>query len=498
MMNLSVLEMMPFIVLIPLIASGVVALLPGRLLPWTVTQLAAIASALIAFTVLPEAISGPPLSYAFGNWPPPFGIEYRVDAANAFVALLVSGMAAITLLWAPKSVATEIDGRHGTFYSLFLLALAGLLGITLTGDAFNVFVFLEISSLATYALVAYGRDRRALLAAFRYLIMGTVGATFLLIGIAFLYMVTGTLNMADLAERLPELRDNNAVRAALAFIIVGMGLKLALLPLHLWLPNAYAYAPNFVTAFLAGTATKVALYVMLRFIFTVFAPDYSFVVLPLSITLMVLAVAGMFAGSWVAMFQIHLKRMLAYSSVAQVGYMVLGVSLATATGLTAAFLHLFNHALIKTALFLAVGSLMYRTGSAKLDDMRGLGRQMPWTMTAFALAGLSIIGVPTTAGFISKWYLVLASIESGAWFLVALIVLTSLMAVYYIWRVIEAAWFFERPADAPMVREAPLALLIPTWLVVALNFYFGLDTRLTVSASMAAAEALLGGAGALP
>ncbi len=495
---MNLLALMPFIVLIPLIASGVVALLPGRTLPWVATLLAALASAVIAALVLPEAIGQGPMSYPFGNWPPPIGIEYRVDAANAFVALLVAGMAAITLLWAPKSVAAEIEGRHGTFYALFLLALAGLLGITLTGDAFNVFVFLEISSLATYALIAYGQDRRALLAAFRYLIMGTVGATFLLIGIAFLYMVTGTLNMADLAERLPELRDNNAVRAALAFIIVGMGLKLALLPLHLWLPNAYAYAPNFVTAFLAGTATKVALYVMLRFVFTVFAPDYSFVVLPLSTVLMVLAVAGMFAGSWVAMFQIHLKRMLAYSSVAQVGYMVLGVSLATLTGLTAAFLHLFNHALIKTALFMAIGCVMYRTGSAKLDDLRGLGREMPWTLTAFALAGLSIIGVPTTAGFISKWYLVLASVEVGAWWLVALIVITSLMAVYYIWRVIEAAWFSPRPQGAVAVQEAPLALLLPTWLVVGLNFYFGLDTRLTVGASTAAAEALLGAGVALP
>jgi multicomponent Na+:H+ antiporter subunit D len=491
-------ELMPFIMLAPLIGSGFVALLPGRAWPWAITTLACLSSAIIAGAVLAQTLGGTTMSYPFGNWPPPIGIEYRVDAANAFVAFLVAAMAAITLLWAPKSVAIEIEGRHGTFYALFLLVVAGLLGITLTGDAFNVFVFLEISSLASYALIAYGKDRRALLAAFRYLIMGTVGATFFLIGIAFLYMVTGTLNMADLAERLPALSDNNAVRAALAFIVVGMGLKLALLPLHLWLPNAYAYAPNFVTIFLAGTATKVALYVMLRFAFTVFGTDYSFVVLPLSTVLMVLALAGMFAGSWVAMFQIHLKRMLAYSSVAQVGYMVLGVSLATLTGLTAAFLHLFNHALIKTALFMAIGCVVYRTGSAKLDDLRGLGRQMPWTLTAFALAGLSIIGIPTTVGFISKWYLVLASIEADAWWLVVFLVITSLMALYYIWRVIEAAWFSPRPDGAAEVREAPLALLIPTWFVVALNFYFGLDTRLTVGAASAAAGALLGGGGTSP
>ena len=363
---MTIAELMPFSVLVPLIAALPCALLPGRVAPWLLSLVAAITSAVIAALTLSAAMDET-LRYAFGNWQPPIGIEYRVDAANAFVALLVSGLAALTLPWAKASVDREVPERQGTFYALFLLAFAGLMGITLTGDAFNVFVFLEISSLATYALIAHGPDRRALLAAFRYLIMGTVGATFLLIGIGFLYVMTGTLNMADLAERLPEVQDTSMVRAALAFIVVGLGLKLALLPLHLWLPNAYAYAPNFVTVFLAGTATKVALYVMLRFIFTVFSPEYSFAVLPLSSVLMALAIAGMFAGSWVAMFEANLKRMLAYSSVAQVGYMVLGVSLVSLAGLSAAFLHLFNHALIKAALFMAVGSVMVRVGSPRIE-----------------------------------------------------------------------------------------------------------------------------------
>lgn len=493
---MTIVELMPFSVLVPLIAALPCALLPGRIAPWLLSLVAAITSAVIAAVTLSAAMNEP-LSYAFGNWPPPIGIEYRVDAANAFVALLVSGLAALTLPWARRSVDREVPERQGTFYALFLLAFAGLMGITLTGDAFNVFVFLEISSLATYALIGHGPDRRALLAAFRYLIMGTVGATFLLIGIGFLYAMTGTLNMADLAERLPEVQDTSMVRAALAFIIVGLGLKLALLPLHLWLPNAYTYAPNFVTVFLAGTATKVALYVMLRFVFTVFGPEYSFAALPLSAVLMVLAIAGMLVGSRVAMFQANLKRMLAYSSVAQVGYMVLGVSLVSVAGLSAAFLHLFNHALMKSALFMAVGTVIYRAGSARIEAFAGIGRQMPWTMTAFALAGLSIIGVPTTVGFVSKWYLMLAAMEAGHWWLVMLIVITSLMAVYYIWRVVEAAWFRERPAGTGTVTEAPLALLLPTWGLVALNFYFGLDTRLPVAAASAAADALFG-TGATP
>lgn len=492
---MTLVQWMPFIVLVPMIASGLVALLPGKTLPWLVTFLAATTSTFLSYWVL-SGLGSEPLSYAFGNWPPPMGIEYRVDAANAWVSLIVSGIAMAALLWGRVSVNQEIPERQNIFYALFLLALAGLLGITLTGDAFNVFVFLEISSLSTYALIAFGQDRRGLLAAFRYLIMGTIGATFILIGIGFLYMMTGTLNMADLAERIPAVADTNAIRAGFAFIIVGLGLKLALLPLHLWLPNAYAFAPNMITVFLAGTATKVALYVMLRFIYTIFGGDYSFGAVPLATLLMVLAVAGMVVGSWVAMFEPNLKRMLAYSSVAQVGYLVLGVSLVSVVGLTATFVHLFNHALMKAALFMALGTVMYRTGSARIEAFQGVGRQMPWTMTAFALAGLSLIGVPTTAGFISKWYLILAAMEAGLVWLVVLILITSFMAVYYIWRVIEAAWFKAPLADASgrtkVVTEAPLALLIPLWLMVALNFYFGLDTSLTLDSAEQAARALLG------
>ena len=283
------------------------------------------------------------------------------------------------------------------------------------------------------------------------------------------------------------------MRAALAFIVVGLGLKLALFPLHLWLPNAYAYAPSFISTFLAATATKVALYVMLRFVFTVFGVEYSFSALPLGAVLLALAIAGMFAGSWVAMFQRNIKRLLAYSSVAQVGYMVLGVALATTAGVAAGMLHLFNHALMKGALFMALGTVFWRAGSVRLDRIAGIGREMPWTMTAFALAGLSLIGVPLTAGFVSKWYLVLAVLEAGRPWLVALIMVTSLMAVYYVWRVVEAAWFTSAPSDRAPVREAPARLLVPLYVAVAANFYFGIDTRLTVGGAEAAARALLGG-----
>lgn len=489
---MNVTEWMPFIVLIPLIAGPICILLPGQRLPWLLAMLSAASALIIAGFIFAEVITNGTLRYAFGNWQPPIGIEYRVDAANAFVALLITGMASIMLAWGKPTVDVEIPERQSSFYALFLLAFAGLLGITLTGDIFNVFVFLEISSLATYALIAHGQDRRALVAAFRYLMMGTVGATFLLIGIGFLYIMTGTLNMMELAERLPALADSRATQVGLAFIVVGFSIKLALFPMHHWLPNAYTYAPSLVTAFLAATATKVALYVLLRFVFTVFAPDYSDAAMPLAIAFAVLAIAGMFAGSWIAIFQKNLKRLLAYSSVAQVGYMVLGASFVTVVGVTASFLHLFNHGLIKGALFMAAGIVFHQIGSARLEDMRGLGRVMPWTLTGFALAGLSLIGIPPTVGFVSKWYLISAAIDAGQTWIVVLILISSLLAVVYIAKLIELFWMQPRPADSPVVQEASPALLIPLWLMVFANFYFGIDTRLTVGGATAAAQAILG------
>ena len=377
------------------------------------------------------------------------------------------------------------------FYATYLLCLTGLLGMIVTGDAFNVFVFLEISSLSSYALISIGRDRRALTAAYQYLIMGTIGATFILIGIGFLYVMTGTLNMADLAARLPAVADTRTVHAAFAFLTIGISLKLALFPLHLWLPNAYAYAPSAVTAFLAATATKVAIYVLLRFFFTIFGAQFSFGTMRLDAILLPLALAGIFSASVVAIFQTNVKRMLAYSSVAQIGYMILGISLVSVTGLTAAISHLFNHALMKGTLFMALGCVSFRIGGISLDRMAGVGRTMPWTMGAFVVGGLSLIGVPLTAGFVSKWYLILGALERGWWPVALLVLLTSLLAVVYIWRVVEVAYFQPAPKGRA-TGEAPLTLLAPTWTLALANLYFGLDTSLNVGVARRAAETLLG------
>ena len=377
------------------------------------------------------------------------GIEYRVDLVNAFVLVIVTAIGAVVTPYALKSVEQEIDAaKIPLFYAAFILCLTGLLGIAVTGDVFNVFVFLEVSSLSAYALIALGQDRHALTAAYQYLIMGSIGATFIVIGIGMMYVMTGTLNMLDLSVLLAELGPNRTVAVAFGFLSIGISLKLALFPLHFWLPNAYTYAPSAVTAFIASTATKVAVYMLLRFFFTVFGGVFSFDVMQLDRVLLPLALVAIFSMSLVAIFQANVKRMLAYSSIAQIGYMILGISMASVTGLTAGILHLFNHALIKGGLFMALGCVMYRVGSVEIEAMRGLAKKMPWTMAAFVSGGFSLIGLPFTVGFVSKWYILRAAMEAEQTFAAAVIVLSTLLNAAYFLPIVYAAFFRAEPATA--------------------------------------------------
>ncbi|MCH8177400.1 MAG: monovalent cation/H+ antiporter subunit D family protein, partial [Proteobacteria bacterium] len=463
-------------VIVPLMAAPFCLILKRPRLVWLFALIVSGTAFLISISLLQQVMASGTLVYEMGGWSAPWGIEYRIDKLNSYLLLIISGIGAVVLLAAHTSIQKEIpEDRHTLFYSLYLLSLAGLLGIVATGDAFNVFVFLEISALSAYALIALGRDRRALWASYQYLIMGTIGATFILIGVGLMYQMTGTLNMDDLSRRLPEVAQTRTVFTAFAFIIVGVCLKLALFPLHLWLPNAYAYAPSIVTAFMAATATKVAIYLLIRFTFSVFGLSFSFTTLPLQMLFVVLGLLGIFVASTAAIYQKNVKHLFAYSSIAQIGYMIVGFSISTVTGLTATLLHLFNHALMKSALFLALGAVVYRIGSAQLSQFQGLGRQMPLTMAAIVVGGLSLIGVPLTVGFVSKWYLIMAAIENGWWPVAVLILLGSLLAIVYVWRIVEIAYFKAPLSGREPIKEAPLSFLFPIWLLVSANIYFGVD-----------------------
>ena len=481
-------------VIVPLLSAPLVLLLRPRGLAWAAATATSLFAFAIAILLTLGILGGRNFDYQMGNWPAPYGIELGVDAFSALVLLVVTSASALALLAGRRGLDADIEEeRQPLFYAAWLLALAGLAGIPVSADAFNIFVFMEISALASYVLIAGGTDRRALPAVFKYLIMGTIGATFYLIGIGLIYLMTGTLNLADMELRIHEVADQKPILVAAGFITIGLALKAAVFPLHVWLPNAYTYAPNAVTVFLAACSTKVSVYLLLRFDFFVFQPNLIDHDVQFSYFLMPLAVLAILIASGVALFEKNLKRLFAYSSVAQIGYILLGASLVSVAGLTASVVHIFNHALAKGTLFLTIACLATRCSGLRLDNIAGAAQRMPWTMGAFVLAGLSLIGIPGTAGFVSKWYLISAALAEGAtgFALVVVIVVSSLMAMVYIWRVVEAAYFRAPENGVAPLREAPPVLLAVTWVAALANIYFGLAPAIPIALASSAAETLL-------
>ncbi|MBS1229362.1 MAG: dehydrogenase/oxidoreductase [Proteobacteria bacterium] len=486
-------------VVLPLISAPLAVLLRRGAVAFAIVTAAAWTAFAIAIALWLQVAADGAISYHIGNWQPPWGIEYRIDRLNSFVLVLVSGIAAVVLPYSRASVEREIPREsHYLFYAMLGLCFTGLLGITITGDAFNLFVFLEISSLSTYVLIALGRDRRALTASYQYLIMGSIGATFIVIAIGLLYLMTGTLNLADMATKLAAIKSTRPVLAALAFFTVGVSLKAAIFPLHQWLPNAYTYAPSAVTALVAATATKVTLYALIRFYFTIFGESMVFKSLPLPEIMLVLSLFAMLVANFVAIFQTNLKRLFAYSSVGQIGYITLGLSFDSVHGLAASIMHLVNHGIAKGGIFLLIGAIVAtlttRQGmppAPTFDRLAGLAKQMPLTCFGIVIGGFSLIGVPGTAGFITKWHLILAAIEKDQWWLVGAILISSLLAVTYVWRFVEVAYFRAPPAGSAPRGEATYALLIPAYVLIAATIWFGIDTSFTVDTALDAAQLLM-------
>lgn len=384
--------------------------------------------------------------YYFGGWLPPWGIEYVIDPLAGGIAVLVSFLGLLVAIYSQPYLADKPAKDKGYFYALYLLMVAGLLGIVVTGDVFNLYVFLEISSLAAYALIAFG-DHRAIVAAFRYLLIGTVAASLYLLGIGYLYAVTGSLNMADLSKLLASLGDSRAVVVlAVALIVVGLGTKMALFPLHGWLPDAYSYAPAPVAPFIASVMGKVSAYALYRILYFVLKAAG-----PVSVALPVIgwaAALGILAGSIMAIAQKDFRRMLAYSSVAQMGYIALGMAVGNAMALMGAVFHVFAHAITKGCLFLVAGNVGWRR-IIKISDLAGLSQKMPLTAATLVVAALSMVGLPPTAGFFSKWYLVLGAIEAGKWPYALILVISSLLTAVYFFRVIEYVYFEGNKEQSP-------------------------------------------------
>jgi multicomponent Na+:H+ antiporter subunit D len=439
--------------------------------------LGALAACLIcAIGILAMVIQrGEPIHYFFGGWDPPWGIEYTIDYLNALVLVSVAVISLLVTIYAKRAIEQEIpDTKHPQFYTLLLLHVTGLFGITATGDMFNLYVLLEIASFSAYAIIALG-EQGAAFAAFRYVIFGTIGACAYLLGTGYLYILTGSLNMADLTHLLPQSFYSKALLVAVAFFIVGIGIKMGIFPLHTWLPDAYTLAPSAVSALLAPLFTKVGAYVIIRIMFTVFDPSFCMELYPVTDVLGWIAAIGILFACMMALAQSDLKRMLCYVIVAEMGYIIVGIASANRLGLTGAILHIINDMFMMACLFTVSGAIFYQTGTRTISQFRNLHRTMPIVFAVFIVGALSVVGIPPLCGFFSKWYLILGAIQAKQWGLVVVMLLSSLLMAILFFRVIEHAYFAPRTDQVQTAHEhgdtgtvmdsVPLSMLLPMILI---------------------------------
>jgi len=469
-------------IVIPLVAIKI------RRLAYPAALLASSSAAAVSVYNLAAVLKAGTINYFFGGWLPPIGIEYVLDPLSAFMITVINSIAFIVLIHSGKIVEKEIPKhRIVPYYALVMLFLTGCNGIVMTGDLFNLYVFLEISSLSLYGIIAVG-EKKAPVAAFRYLIMGTLGSGFYLLGVGFLYIFTGSLNMADVAGILSFLGAQPVVIVALSLMVLGLGIKMAIFPLHSWLPDAYTYAPSASSSIMAPIGVKIGAYGILRVLFFVFGLKFVTQVFPITQVIAWLSAAAIIYGSIMAMAQDEMKRMLAYSSISQIGYIGLGIGLANPFGIIGAVLHVLNHGLMKACLFLVAGNFRTKLGHSKISEFDDtLRKKMPWTTAAFVVGALAMIGIPPTVGFFSKWYLALGTIQNKSWHFLAVILVSSLLNAVYFFRIIEKIFFkplAERKKaqeDSPPGRmEVALSMLVPTLVFAAAILAFGLLNAILV------------------
>ena len=465
------------LVMIPLLSALAVSAMGWINKRWCfpITVAALVGALASAGALLVQVLSSGTIIYKMAGWNPPVGINYTIDHLNAPVLVVILAVALLNLMGAKARIEEEFSDRLGAYLALYLLFVCGMAGIVATGDAFNLYVLLEIGSLTGYALIGLGKERAAL-SSLNYLFMGTIGASFYLLGIGYVYIATGTLNMADISRMVPALAESGSPILFMAFIIcmAGLFVKMALFPMHGWLPNAYSNAPSASGGLIAPLTTKVMIYAMIRAGLTIFTPEYTFARPMLSQTIVWVAISAIVFGSLLALMQRRLTRMLTYIIVAEVGYMVGGFWLGNKAGITGATLHIINDAAMTMALFMAVSVITYKTKSDKFEDLQGLFGKMPFTMLAFGLAALAVIGIPPTCGFFSKWYLISAGIDAGNWAFVGALLFSSLVNAVLFFRIFEIA-YFEPFAEGhgehgshphgPVIAEAPLTMVVP--LVIA-------------------------------
>lgn len=414
--------------------------------------------------------------YFMGDWPPPIGIEYKATRLNSFILLIISSVNFILFSFAFHNVEREIPRqRIPLFYACMMLCVSGLLGMVITNDIFNVYVFLEIASITSYAMVSLGKTRKALSASFNYLVIGTLGGTFFLFGVGLLFAATGTLNISDIAGAIANEGNSKVIAASAIFIITGLCIKASVFPFSLWLPRVYTYAPSYVSSLFAAISTKVPLYLLVRSVYEIYGAGFLFSQLHLDKVLLLLSAAGIIYGSVAACFQQDIRRAFAFSSIANIGYIVLGFSIANSEAITSSLTLFVAHAFAKGGLFVFAGIVAMHYGSTRLADFAGMGKTAPMLSAAFTILCLSLMGTPLTAGFLSKWYLVSGALSGGDFAtIIALpaIAIGTLCAVLYLFRVIEMI-YFHSPAERKDKDEV-IYNGVPVYIYAVVLLYIGI------------------------
>lgn len=426
------------------------------------------------------------LIYSWGQAPPLSGC-FEIDLLSVYMAFSIAFLGVLVAVYSISYMAHE--DRLTEFYTLVIFMMAGMFGVVMSGDLFTLFIFWELMSLSSYVLVSFLKHNWGPIeAGFKYLIMSATGGAFLLMSVALIYGMTGTLNFTTVASILRGTALTPWTVALFVTIIIGFGVKSAIVPFHTWLPDAHPEAPSPISALLSGIVIETGLYAMIRVLYTVFDP--SVFIIPMA----ALAVVTMTVGNVMALCQDDLKRLLAYSSIAQIGYMLIGVSTGLTYGLLGTFLHVFNHSLMKGTAFLAAGSIVHETGTREINKLHGISKMMPWTTVTIIVSFLGLGGIPGTNGFISKFILFSSSISAGIPILALFGVLNSALSMAYYLKVILIV-LDDKVAEGLEVKEAPMLMLGVTLFMSLLIIILGLYPNSLIKIASEASSALVEGLG---
>jgi len=402
--------------------------------PISLTILAAMV--LVSILNLHNVVNHGEVRYAFSGWTAPLGIEWVADGLASVILVLLSVLGLLGVVFTGPTSPKALGGRIVHYYTLILLFFSALTGIVFARDLFNLFVFLEVAAISSYALIGVAGGR-ALFAAFRYLILGTIGASIYLLGVSYLYAVTGTLNMADMADKLPFLLGSKALVGGLLFIFIGLGIKMALVPFHAWMPEAYAYAPDSVSPILASLLTKIALLAWVRIIYWVLNASIVVYGIPILLLVAVLGALAAVIGASLALAQRDLKMMFAYGGISHIGIILIGIGQGNPTGFVGGVFYLLNDAVMQAALFFLAGVAFCHYGVRTIDDMGRVGKQAPWLTGSLIVIALGMVGLPPTGGFFGKWNIILGALEAGNYVSVAAVVLSTLLTLAYFVKLFE-------------------------------------------------------------